>query len=521
MRKFVRKPKVNQQTVSAKSLTPSPSSFAQNDRVNLVSRLENTIGDQAVLRILQTKVEEPEAGLNSAESSRWNLTPDELNDIIHQAQLPGMHSSEDQPTVNRITRRVGPRDTPFETGRMPSSQVALTPNKRPGGAAPKASIVRGLRLGTNSYGEDVVVKRELGSTKGYDERLQAIAVARLSNAALAAVFRDDNENWHAVEITAFITENRFYAAEGSPLHLEGLPAVGAIRYWNGRVDSLREELALLDAKKTLSAIEQEKKADVSRELAQSTRTRASIILGVPESEIELNVHSSGRVAGKVNFTGQPGTGSTSTGRHGPVGGQGGIDFTPTMLTAFDINYSLLDDPAKAQKTMFHEAQHLHDYQLAQQWVKNYEMETRRSFISPKSGTRSAEYWQKVFGDWLKIQVSKKRLSRGDAELVLDETFDVTATTEARANVRTFLAILQTGNSELATKTLVNYARELKPGGAYATPANGSQVLAELIRELKTAYQQMPKDMRKQFNTAVDTAMKKYASAWISALRFSK
>lgn len=517
MRTFIQKSKVTRQTASAKSTILSELPFGQSRTVGLVSHLENTIGNQAVLRILQTNAEEREVGLDPAESAHRHLMPDELNDTIEQAQLPSMHSSEDHPAVNRITHRVRPRDIPIETGSMPASQIALTPNKPPGGTAPKTSIFSGLRLGRNSYGEDVVVKRELGSTKGYDERLQAIAVARLSNATLTAVFQDDNGKWHSVENTAFITENRFYAYEGSPLHLEGLPAVGAIRYWNERVVSLREELAILDAKKALSAIEQEKKADVSRELAQATRTRASVILGVPESEIELNVYSSGRVPGKVNFTGQPGAGSTTSGRHGPVSGQ---DFTPTMLTAFDINYSLLDDPAKAQKTMFHEAQHLHDYQFAQQWVKNYEMETGRSFISPKSGPKVAALWQKVFGDWLKIQVSKKRLSRGDAELVVDETFDFTATTEARANVRTFLAILQAGNSDLATKTLVNYVRELKPGGAYATPANGSHVLAELITELKAAYRQMPKDMKKQFNAAVDTAMKEYPSAWISALRFS-
>jgi hypothetical protein len=61
---------------------------------------------------------------------------------------------------------------------------------------------------------------------------------------------------------------------------------------------------------------------------------------------------------------------------------------------------------------------------------------------------------------------------------------------------------------------------LKPGEGYEVP-NGSHVLAELITKLKTAYQQMPKDMQKQFNAAVATAMKENPSAWISALRFSK
>ena len=98
-------------------------------------------------------------------------------------------------------------------------------------------------------------------------------------------------------------------------------------------------------------------------------------------------------------------------------------------------------------------------ELAQEWVKKYETETKRPFV--KSAAQ-------LFHDWLNAQVKQRRLTKADAEMVSMEASDTTAYTEARANVRSFLADLQAGATDLATKALVGYAHSLKPkseGGA--------------------------------------------------------
>jgi hypothetical protein len=301
------------------------------------------------------------------------------------------------------------------------------------------------------------------------------------------------------------------------VEVHGLPSLTGIDQSRQKVDALSAKLAELGARKTTSEADrkavQAEKDQVIRDLTQANRTRAKFILGVPESEIQFNVFSAERTAGKVNITGQPGIGSHG-GAHGAVSGQGGVDFTPTMITAFEIDLPELKDPARAQSNLFHEVSHLKDYQFAQKWIKNYETEAKRIFVRGEPG------W-KPLKEWLDAQVTKKRLTKADVELILDETVDVTATTEARANVHTFLAVLQAGDSDQATKGIVGYANALKPGGYYGSPAKGSEVQAALVKELKTAYRQMSKEMQRQYDAAVAAAKKENSSAWISELDFSK
>jgi hypothetical protein len=107
-----------------------------------------------------------------------------------------------------------------------------------------------------------------------------------------------------------------------------------------------------------------------------------------------------------------------------------------------------------------------------------------------------------------------------------EVADSTAYTEARANVRSFLADLEAGNSALAKNALVGYAHALKPkseggGGQYANPATGSAVEAELVKEAMTARSQLSETQKKDYDDAVAAAVSENPQAWISALDFSK
>ena len=337
-----------------------------------------------------------------------------------------------------------------------------------------------MRLGTNTFGEEVVVRREVGSREGYNDRLQAIAVARLGGAEPAAVAQTYNGKWHALETTA-----NFYfglvGASDAPLRaLYGVPS------------------SIAPTANTASPL--------------SIETRASFIFGVPESEIKPNISSAGRKAGKININPvlTKDSGGKDVGAHGPEGGPKDEDFQLGQTSALEIDLAQLDKPAEAQATMFHEVSHLKDFELAQQWVKQYQDETGLPFVSQARGPFTA---------WILAQ-SPKRLSAADAELVKDVVMQAHATTEARAHVHTFLAALQAGAADLATDRLVVYAEALKPGGSIGDPGEGSKVKAALTNELASVYLQMPRPMRAQFDAALAAAKNANPDAWVSELHFA-
>jgi len=101
---------------------------------------------------------------------------------------------------------VARRPVPDKTAARPSAVLALQ------GAVGNRATARllqrrtrtdyaGLKLGRNRAGREVEIKRELGTLGGYDDRLQAIAVARLAGIDPTAVGRDATGRWHALELT--------------------------------------------------------------------------------------------------------------------------------------------------------------------------------------------------------------------------------------------------------------------------------------------------------------------------------
>ena len=117
------------------------------------------------------------------------------------------------------------------------------------------------------------------------------------------------------------------------------------------------------------------------------------------------------------------------------------------------------------------------------------------------------------------------VTKAQVELIIMETLDSSAYTEANANVRSFLALLQSGDPVQAQKELVAYANNLKPTkegglGHYSGPAPQSQVQAGLVAELKAARSQMKPDMRQAYDAAVEAAIAKYPGGWLTDLRFA-
>jgi hypothetical protein len=413
-----------------------------------------------------------------------------------------------------VTNSLQTRSIQPNIGNGSSPHIALKPKKKQGSSASKASVFLGMRLGTNSSGEAVVVKREVGSSKGYDDRLQAIAVARMGGADPSAIAQSYSGKWHALETTANF--DSLLPSDTPTRAIECLPPLPSstdIADLLKKIDSINEKINSIDVPKVSEnsekTTEQETYEHLAEDRRQAKQLLASLIFGVPESEIQFNLNSIGRKSGKININPVLNKDSRrkAAGKAGPENGQEDI-FNPATIWAWEIDESKLDNPAEAQAVMFHEVSHLNDLELTKKWAKKYEEETHHLFVSSQ---------QKLFHQWIDTLVPK-RLSAADAELIRDQAVNANNTTEARAPIYTFLAALQAGSPDLATKQLVNYARELKPGRTYGNPAYQSKVKAALIKELQTAYKQMPKMMQLQFDDALMAAKAENPDAWISDLK---
>lgn len=364
-----------------------------------------------------------------------------------------------------------------------SPSLALKPD--PPRAQPKSAFDDAL-LGKDRMDRQIVVKREVGDTKGYDDRRQAGAVARLAKAEPAAVAQDNAGKWHAFE-TYLGIDVQSASANDPELKRAEARAKAGVPF---------KDVVILPSMGELKPAGQ-----------QSDEARAAIILGAQQSDIQVNTSTSQRKAGKINLTGTPDKDANSDARHGPVVGQKDTDFHLGLQTAFDLNKDVLDKPAHAAGTLFHEVSHRMDFELAQKWVAAYQNETGRLFV--RAGI-------KYFKDWIDAQAAKKppRMSKAEAQLVVDEALDASASTEARANIRTFLEYFRAGIYDEAKQALTNYAGALPPvSKAYGSPPAGSPVLVELANEMKAAYTRADKTARAEFDAAMASAKAKNKSAW--------
>ena len=237
----------------------------------------------------------------------------------------------------------------------------------------------------------------LGSEQGYPDRWQAIAVARLAKAEPAAVVqRGDTKQWCAVEATALFATGLVGASSGDATTgmstalaaVHGVPSLAGLPAVIERVTNLKQRQAKLKAtqpkdqaaKKALEAEEDTVRADLGRENLR----RMALILGVAEGEIKWNPTSISRAGGRINVTGMPDPKSHG-GAHGPVAGQSNTDFSPDLVTAIEIDENQFDDPSRVQSTLYHEAHHLMDLKLAQDWVRRYQTETNRLWVAKSRG----------------------------------------------------------------------------------------------------------------------------------------
>jgi hypothetical protein len=97
MRTFAQKPKATQQTTSSKSAKPSRAFLSQSRDVQSILHLQRTIGNQAVLRLLQTATEKLDASSESSASTR------STHDFSHiRVQANALRNIQSKPTVNPL-----------------------------------------------------------------------------------------------------------------------------------------------------------------------------------------------------------------------------------------------------------------------------------------------------------------------------------------------------------------------------------------------------------------------------------
>jgi hypothetical protein len=417
--------------------------------------------------------------------------------------------------------------------------IARAPRTKGRAVAPAGGKVV---LGTDRLNRQIVGERQLGSVAGYDDRRQAIAVARLWRAETAAVAEDPAGRWHAFAI--YVGVDADIAASLDPevvrpkaggvfKQFETLPPYAAIASARAAVDDLLATLQRFDEIEQAFAGRGEPVPKATKEgkwqaLKRLTKARLSLaaaVFGVPEAEVEVNIYTSDRVVAKINLTAQP-EDPGSHGRTGLVAGSRSADFDVGQDKAFDIDLSAIETPTLAQGTLFHEVSHLRDYELARAWVRRYE-QNGGVFV------RSAP---EAFGTWLRKQAASRGppLTMAEVELILEQVRDDQSTSEAGANIRTFMTYFEAGLYGEAEEALGGYVEALLPGGRYQTPqgerpprgkrpspVRDSAVLSGLARQLKSLRTGAGAPERARFDSILAKAKKANAKAWIFEIDFGR
>jgi hypothetical protein len=345
----------------------------------------------------------------------------------------------------------------------------------------------GLKLGRNRAGSDVEIKRELGTLGGYEDRLQAVAAARLAGVDPAAVGRDSAGRWHAFELTGDFHGATYVPGAGAALtEVYGLPSASGIAAQQITVEKLKAH-----------------SGDVAAQLNAARRDLYALILGVDGGEVLLNKSSFDRKGGKINVTTAL---EKDTGRLGAHGRESRQDqgFEPGVKSAFELNPTVFSSAARAQAVMFHEVSHLKDYELTQRWVTAYENKGK-SFVG--GGVQR-------FQEWLRGNAGP-----AEAQLASDIASGAQATTEARAYVRTFIAAFDLGAGVEAATQLVSYAKGMA-SGKIAIPAQGEKnpVVEQLMKELAAYRRRLGRAEQKGFDAAVAAAVKENPKSWLAAVK---
>lgn len=345
-------------------------------------------------------------------------------------------------------------------------------------------LAPGAKLAVNPDGKSVVVTRTLGARDGYRERWEAFAVARMSNADPAAVVQTDDQHWHPVQTNIALAAN---ASAGVPaLAMAALPTHEQLSTLKQRVDAVHAKLG------------------AGQQLDAAKREHAAAVFGVGDpNEVRFNRGSHDRVADVVNLnTGWLKDPKAPRGLHGPERRPSEL-FDHTVATAIEIHPGELADTRAAAAVLHHEVSHLKDYELARAWVFSYKSNKGDPPI------KGSDLSMRAFKSWLTAW-TPNALSPADAEIVYDIATDNKHSTEARAYLRTFLAAIESGADDEASKQVTAYARELAKGG---DPVQAPKLKQQLKTAMSATRNRLDKTGKAQFDAALGSARGAYRGAW--------
>ena len=138
---------------------------------------------------------EPLAARASAAMGAEAFTVGHHSRFAHERFLPGTAHGK-RLVAHELTHAIQQNAT--------SPYIALSPKKKQPSPPAASSKFDGAFLGADRNDKEILVKREVGGTQGYNDRLQAIAVARLARAEPSAVAMGKDGKWHAFETTTGI-----------------------------------------------------------------------------------------------------------------------------------------------------------------------------------------------------------------------------------------------------------------------------------------------------------------------------
>lgn len=358
-------------------------------------------------------------------------------------------------------------------------------------AQPGASPFAGQRIGWTGSGKEVRITREVGTVAGYDDRLQATAVARMAKAEPAGVVKGRDGKWHAVETTESFFGGVAPADNAMLREVVALPSMRAIASTKQKIDALRDRVARGDRTAT---------EDLSREKA----VYASLVLGLDEREIKAIRTSADKDARYVNLNATLST----RGLHGSMPSKGaalGVDLDGR--SAIELRADLVDRPALAVGTLFHEATHRADYELTRTWTRRYTEATKKKVAPGPNRDRALLAWL--------LARSEASLSRADAQLVVDLAAGLSLSIENRAHLRGFIAALQAGAFDTACAQLEGMFDRQYSGhpGAFVAPA--------MLAELETAYRALPHEAKQQFDAGLAELSRRNPTSWLAKYDHAK
>ncbi|HMK23987.1 MAG TPA: hypothetical protein VK466_16755, partial [Terriglobales bacterium] len=419
-------------------------------------------------------------------------------------------------------------DNAFKSGQVYADSTkppAGSPSVKQSNATSFTKLV-GLSLGENQSHQEVKVKREIGSSEGYDDKLQAIAVARMAHTDPAAVVRV-NGKWHAVETSAQM-EPTYYDGEDmtrirnkGDITFEAMPSYADVKSARDQVASLHQQLDKLEQRikeKDGNPDDLKQQRDeVFGKLQQARHQLAGLLFAADDTDVQFNTRPFNDTPGKINIDpyGKP---------DDPLGDthyEGGKSFDSGARPTFGIKLDELENPDEAAGVLFHEVGHVHDMEMARKWVDTYTKETGKLFVPGGEG-------RKPFETWIKEQAAKHppRLSKTEAEMVVDRASESDGrTSEARSFVETALTAIQVGAPQVAIQQFETYAKNTKTehhrSGNYQNPQDRSIVPDALTQEVLEAYKHMSKDQQKQLQDAIAAAKAANPESWVAKIKLPK